>query len=107
MQKQMTNQEAIETLEIFRDDYTREDSAICQAINIAIDVLKHPTIELEQRHGRWKCICEYEEFNEEMADYLCEICGHVISRLKNQKPEFCEECGTRMDLIDTDVYEKE
>lgn len=48
------------------------------------------------RHGRWECIGEYEEFSEEMADYLCESCGYVISRLKNQKPKFCEGCGARM-----------
>lgn len=56
-----------------------------------------PTIEAEPvRHGRWKCIREYEEFSEEMADYYCENCGYVISRLKNQKPKFCEGCGARM-----------
>lgn len=57
-----------------------------------------PTIEAEPvRHGLWKCISEYEEFSEEMADYSCESCGYVISRLKNQKPKFCEECGAKMD----------
>jgi rubrerythrin len=61
-------------------------------------IAKQPTIEAEPvRHGRWKCIDEYEEFGEEMADYLCESCGYVISRLKNQKPKFCEGCGARMD----------
>lgn len=29
MPESMTKQEAIETLEIFRNDYMREDSAIC------------------------------------------------------------------------------
>lgn len=63
---------------------------------------EQPTVEAEPvRHGRWKCIGEYEEFNEEMADYLCESCGYVISRLKNQKPKFCEGCGARMDATDT------
>lgn len=59
-------------------------------------IAKQPTIEPEVRHGRWKCIGEYEEFSEEMADYFCESCGYVISRLKNQKPKFCEGCGARM-----------
>ena len=63
-----------------------------------------PTIEAEPvRHGRWKCLGEYEEFSEEMADYLCESCGYVISRLKNQKPKFCEGCGAQMDATDTNV----
>lgn len=45
MPEQMTKQDAIETLEIFMNDYTREDSAICRAIDIAIDALRQPTIE--------------------------------------------------------------
>lgn len=49
MQEQMTNQDAIETLEIFRNDYTREGSAMCRAIDIAIDALRQPTIEPEVR----------------------------------------------------------
>ena len=42
MPEQMTKQDAIETLEIFRNDYTREGSEICRAIDIAIDALKQP-----------------------------------------------------------------
>ena len=49
MPEQMTKQDAIETLEIFRNDYTREDSAICRAIDIAIDALRQHTIEPEVR----------------------------------------------------------
>jgi hypothetical protein len=65
-------------------------------------IYEAPTIEAEPvRHGRWKCLGEYEEFSEEMADYLCESCGYVISRLKNQKPKFCEGCGALMDATDT------
>jgi hypothetical protein len=45
----MTKQSAIETLEIFRNDYTREGSAICRAIDIAIDALRQHTIEPEVR----------------------------------------------------------
>lgn len=45
MQEQMTKQDAIETLEIFRNDYTREGSAMCRAINIALDALRQPAIE--------------------------------------------------------------
>lgn len=61
------------------------------------NVLDHQfTIKPEVRHGKWQCIAEYEEFNEEMADYRCESCGYVISRLKNQTPNFCERCGADM-----------
>ena len=49
MPEQMTKQFAIETLEIFRNDYTREGSAICRAIDIAIDALRQHTIEPEVR----------------------------------------------------------
>jgi Zn finger protein HypA/HybF involved in hydrogenase expression len=45
----MTKQSAIETLEIFRNDYTREGSAICRAIDIAIDALRQHTIDPEVR----------------------------------------------------------
>lgn len=44
MPEQMTKQDAIETLEIFRNDYTREGSAMCRAIDIALDALRQPTI---------------------------------------------------------------
>ena len=54
MPEQMTKQDAIETLEIFRNDYTREGSVMCRAIDIALDALRQPTIEAEPvRHGRW------------------------------------------------------
>jgi membrane protease subunit (stomatin/prohibitin family) len=59
-------------------------------------VSEQPAVEAKVGHGQWKCICEYEEFNEQMADYLCDGCGYVISRLKNQKPKFCENCGIPM-----------
>lgn len=80
----------------------------CRGICNVIDILQQqPTIEAEPvRHGRWKCLGEYEEFSEEMADYLCESCGYVISRLKNQKPKFCEGCGARMDATDTNDDDK-
>lgn len=76
-----------------------EDVYINKGLMIAREIIeKLPTIRVDtERHGRWKCISEYEEFSEEMADYLCESCGYVISRLKNQKPKFCEGCGIRMD----------
>ena len=40
MKEQMTKQDAIETLKIFRNDYIREDSAMCRAISIALDALR-------------------------------------------------------------------
>jgi predicted RNA-binding Zn-ribbon protein involved in translation (DUF1610 family) len=72
----------------------------------AVDVINHvetyvnemPTIEPEVRHGEWQCIGEYEEFGEEMADYLCKNCGCIISRQKNlAMPKYCENCGAKMD----------
>lgn len=48
MAEQMNKQDAIEMLEIFRNDYTREGSAICRAIDIAIDALRQHTIEPEE-----------------------------------------------------------
>ena len=82
--------------EDWNNDYER---GFGDAIN---KVLELHIIEAEPvRHGRWKCIGEYEEFSEEMADYFCENCGHVISRLKNQKPKFCERCGSKMDATET------
>lgn len=75
-------------------DVKDEFEAIAKFITELKERREHP----EVRRGRWKCIGEYEEFSEEMADYFCENCGYVISRLKNQKPKFCEGCGARMDL---------
>lgn len=105
MQKQMTNQEAIETLEIFRDDYTREDSAICQSIDISIDSLKHPTIEPEVRHGSWIEETEPDENGNVIA--MCNQCYHTGEHGVNMKIPYCWYCGSRMDLTNTNVYEKE
>jgi hypothetical protein len=98
MQKQMTEQEAIETLELFRDDYTREDSAICQAIDIAIDALKQTTIEPEVRHGRW---IWFESEGTFIHLRKCSECGDIKAQAETN---FCPNCGARMDLIETDVY---
>lgn len=83
------------------DHYDKEngDEHFAYGVEAVLEYAENlPVVEAEPvRHGRWKCIDEYEEFGEEMADYLCESCWYVISRLKNQKPKFCEGCGARMD----------
>jgi hypothetical protein len=83
-------------------EYGDASCKVCE-YDFCIGILnEQPTIEAEPvRHGRWKCIDEYDEFGEEMADYLCVNCGYVISRLKNQKPDFCEGCGRDMRVTGT------
>lgn len=94
MQKQMTKQDAIETLEIFRDDYTREDSAICQAIDIAIDALKQTTIAPEVRNGRWIALEGW--FNKSIVK--CSVCGNTLNmdgvNAGRGDANYCPNCGS-------------
>lgn len=98
MSEQMTKQDAIETLEIFRNDYIREDSAICRAINIAIDALRQSTVGQEVRHGRW-ILCEnqhgVDNDNNNYA-YFCSQCHYQDVHSKYAKVNFCWNCGADM-----------
>ena len=89
MTESMTEQEAIETLEIFRNDYTREDSAICRAINIAIDELRHQTVESEVSNGRW-----IQQESPNGRRFNCSECGH----------EFTVHCSEMIDPRDYVCY---
>lgn len=91
MPEQMTKQDAIETLEIFRNDYTREDSAICRAINIAIDALRQPTIEPEVRHGHWEDIPGMNN------TVFCSECLAAANKELAMKYKGCPFCLARMD----------
>ena len=83
---------------LFIDRPDREVELVKAVIHRCCEEIdKQPTIEPEVRHCEWKCIGEYEEFSEEMADYLCKNCGCIISRQKNlAKPKYCENCGAKM-----------
>jgi hypothetical protein len=95
MPEQMTKQDAIETLEIFRNDYTREDSAICRAIDIAIDALRQPTIEPEVRHGHW--VFREEATPEYLPwDMWCSCCGGYHDS-DDYNDRYCSICGAKMD----------
>jgi len=99
MPEQMTKQDAIETLEVFRNDYMREGSAICRAINIAIDALRQSTIEPEVRHWRW--------IPKDSKTAKCPCCGWWQHAKTYYLPDdiaafskcyrFCTSCGARMD----------
>jgi len=95
MPELMIKQDAIETLEIFRNDYTREGSAIYRAIDIAIDALRQPTIEAEPvRRGRWIDKGEYA---------ICTECGgHSGTQYDGLEPialmsQFCPNCGAKIE----------
>lgn len=98
MPEQMTKQDAIETLEIFRNDYTREGSGMCQAIDIAIDALRQSTIEAEPvRHGQW--IELPKALNADENPCKCSVCGHCLSFYNHYpKSKFCPNCGARMEV---------
>lgn len=98
MPEPMTKQEAIETLEIFRNDYIREDSDICRAIDIAIGALRNQTIESEVRHGRWiLCKDQYNVDNDNgNYAYYCSCCKHQDVHAESAKVSFCWNCGTQM-----------
>lgn len=101
MPESMTEQEAIETLEIFRNDYTREDSVICLAINIAIDALRHQAVESEVPHGRW-----IQKESPNGRSFNCSECGHEFtvpcSEMIDPRDyvcyldDYCGKCGAYM-----------
>lgn len=49
------------------------------------------------RHGQWVMLEEYSLHGEKYADYACQYCEHRISRAKGFCPNFCEDCGAKMD----------
>lgn len=95
MPELMTKQDAIETLENFRNGYTREDSAICRAIDIAIGALRQPTIKPEVRHGRWIEETEPDENGNVIS--MCSRCCHTDEHGVNIKIPYCWYCGASMD----------
>ena len=104
MPESMDKQEAIETLEIFRNDYTREDSAICRAIDIAIDALRNQIVETEERHGQWVPVTN-DDFGF-ASKFKCTYCGDIVRLsvpITKCNYKYCKNCGTRMDVIDTSV----
>lgn len=82
MPEAMTTQDAIETLEIFRNDYTREGSDLCRAIDIAIDELRQHTTSLE--------LIERQEALEIAMSYCpdddgsCSKAGHDIREMLDE-----------------------
>lgn len=92
MPEQMTKQDAIETLEIFRNDYTREGSAMCRAIGIALDALRQPTIEPEVRRGKGCKFCKGRSYTKKPLTVITRTMKHVEVVL-----EYCPACGRKMD----------
>jgi len=101
MPEPMTRQEAIETLEAFRNDYVREGSAVCRAIGIAIDALSQTTTRESAKQGRWVV----NDRNPNYAD--CTNCGlsewlgannsrRYAETLLPGFKKFCPNCGARM-----------
>ena len=103
MKEQMTKQDAIETLKIFRNDYIREDSAMCRAISIALDALRQSKVEAEPvRQGRWAYGYNSESC---MLCHFCTACGKEAywdTDYGQQLFEFCPNCGARMGRGDDD-----
>ena len=100
MPEQMTKQDAIETLEIFRNDYTREGSAMCRAIDIAMDALRQQP---EVRHGEW-IIKPHGSYRKMRA--FCSACGKhsgIGGIESNQRKPFCPNCGADMREVSEDA----
>lgn len=56
------------------------------------------TIEAEPvKHGRWIEKEHYHLHGDDYCDCLCSECGHRISRPDGFYPDYCEDCGTKMD----------
>lgn len=103
MLKQMTKQDAIEALEFFRNDYTREGSEICQAIGIAIDTLKQSMVESEQRHGQWMLL---PNKTAPSKIFRCSEYGSVSEHKyysANGYYSFCKDCGADMREVSKDA----
>ena len=49
------------------------------------------------RHGRWIEKERYNLHGDEYCDCFCSECCHRISRPYGFYPDYCEDCGARMD----------
>lgn len=66
------------------------------------------TIEAEpMRHGRWYEFQCFSEHGIPMASYECTNCGNDIERQRGVLPAYCEFCGAKMDVTNTNVGNKE
>ena len=94
----MTNGEAIEYLEYLRDNYTRDGSIMCQAVDVAISVLKPKPIRTngdrirQMTDEKLACYirqcacCEYEH---DGANCVLDNCTNGITKWLKQ--EACNE----------------
>lgn len=87
------------------DETLDEDVWINRGLRIAIkDIRKHETADVQPvRHGRWFPSGRDNDYN----SYLrCSRCEHEIVMYRDSEkkpPNYCENCGARMDGEQNDV----
>ena len=102
MVKQVSRMDRKEAIEILKRNKPTSDPRrcgidLCEAVDIAIEVLQEP----ERKKGCWKR-CHKYEFGSDKWGHRCSECGHEISDddssiIKNfLLPNFCEHCGADM-----------
>lgn len=58
-----------------------------------------PRIEAEPiRRGQWIEVECYSLHGDAYSDYTCSECQHRISRPRGYTPNFCEDCGAKMEV---------
>ncbi len=100
MPELMTKQDAIEYL-LFMKHNVLAKSFMDIALDTAIEALKQPTIEPEQRHGRWihSDPLDYKDPNGVIHVHgMCSCCRLIYDfRDMTSRFKFCPDCGARMD----------
>ncbi len=109
-------EDAIEVCGKYKDLHKKENSRLGMSIvnEIYLDIDNLPTADVEEvKHGEWIQEWELEkglEDNDEIPYIKCSLCGHMewgIDKEMDITPNYCNECGAKMDGKDINVLTKD
>lgn len=83
-------------LKVLKDnnfDFSRTETVA----QILLRIEKEPPVDFNiEKHGRWIEKEHYSVHGEEYCDCICSECSHRISRVRGYYPNYCEDCGSKM-----------
>ena len=91
----MTKEEAIKILSN-RDGHgipSGYNGGYAEAIEVAIEALKAEP----RKHGRWLKTGQSLVYPNKFRNYFCSICGIELDAHIRQEPNYCPNCGAKMD----------